>query len=113
MSLSSKLQIGEEQRVAVLNPPAGFKLDAPAGDDRAGAILLFVRSREQLDALDEPLFQAAREDRLVWLAYPKARQLETDLNRDILVEETRTRGVRPARQVSIDEVWSALRLRPR
>ena len=58
------------------------------------------------------MLDAAREDRLSWLAYPKAGQLGTDLNRDRLAAAVRERGVQPVRQVSIDEVWSALRLRP-
>jgi len=48
----------------------------------------------------------------MWVACPKARQFGTDLNRDILGELLRARGVQPVRQVSLDEVWSALRLRP-
>ena len=45
-------------------------------------------------------------------AHPKAGQLGTDLNRDILARSLTDRGVQPVRQVAIDEVWSALRLRP-
>ncbi|GFJ88613.1 hypothetical protein [Phytohabitans rumicis] len=55
---------------------------------------------------------AARADRLAWIAYPKAGQLGTDLNRDRLAATLAGRGVRPVRQVSIDPVWSALRFRP-
>jgi hypothetical protein len=112
LSLSAKLQIKNGQRVAVLNPPSGFELDAPTTKDSDDAVLLFVRNRDELEALGEPLFRAARDDRLAWLAYPKARQLETDLNRDILWELTKPLGVRPVRQVSLDRVWSALRFRP-
>lgn len=45
-------------------------------------------------------------------AYPKAGQLGTDLNRDILGGALAGEGVQPVRQVAIDEVWSALRFRP-
>jgi hypothetical protein len=112
MSLAAKLQIKEGQTMALINPPSGFLLDAPIADDREDAVLLFVRNRDELETLGEPFFRAARDDRLAWLAYPKAGQLETDLNRDILWEQTKSRGVKPVRQVSIDEVWSALRFRP-
>ena len=112
LALSAKLQIREGQKVALINPPPGFDLDALTADGPADAMLLFVRNRDELEALGEPLFDAARDDRLAWLAYPKAGQLETDLNRDILWELTKPRGVKPVRQVSIDEVWSALRFRP-
>ena len=109
MSLTTKLQLKDGQGVAVLNPPPGFELDAPAGED---AVLLFLRSRDELERIGEPLFDAARADRLAWLAYPKAGQLGTDLSRDTLWELTKAHGIRPVRQVSIDDVWSALRFRP-
>jgi hypothetical protein len=109
VSLTAKLQLGDGQGVAVLNAPPGFELDAPAGAD---ALLLFVRNRDELETNGEPVFSAARQDRLAWLAYPKGGQLGTDLNRDVLWELTKAHGVRPVRQVSIDDVWSALRFRP-
>jgi hypothetical protein len=56
--------------------------------------------------------QPARRRRiLAWIAYPKAGQLGTDLNRDILARSLTGRGVRPVRQVAIDDVGSALRFR--
>jgi len=112
MSLAAKLQIKAGQTIALINPPSGFVLDAPIADDRDDAVLLFVRNRAELETLGEPFFRAARDDRLAWLAYPKAGQLGTDLNRDILWEQTKSRDVKPVRQVSLDEVWSALRFRP-
>jgi hypothetical protein len=112
MSLTAKLQIKQGQTVSVINPPSGVDLDVPTVEDSQDTVLLFVRNRDELDALGEPFFRAAREDRLAWLAYPKAGQLGTDLNRDILWELTKPRGVRPVRQVSLDQVWSALRFRP-
>ena len=55
---------------------------------------------------------AASADRLTWVAYPKSGQLGTDLNRDVLAALLTDEGVRPVRQVAIDDVWSALRFRP-
>jgi hypothetical protein len=48
---------------------------------------------------------------LVWVAYPKAGKLGTDLNRDRLWQLVQDEGIRPVRQIAIDEVWSALRFR--
>jgi len=59
-----------------------------------------------------PAIEAALRDKLAWIAYPKAGQLGTDLNRDILAKSLAGRGVQPVRQIAIDEVWSALRFRP-
>jgi hypothetical protein len=74
--------------------------------------MLFVTTRAQVDELGSPVVDAARADRLAWVAYPKARQLGTDLNRDVLVEHLSSRGIQPVRQIAIDDVWSALRFRP-
>lgn len=52
------------------------------------------------------------EDRVAWVAYPKAGQLDTDLNRDILARRLEQEGIQAVRQVAIDTVWSALRFRP-
>lgn len=66
------------------------------------------RARGKVD----PLVAAAEADRLAWVAYPKAGQLGTDLNRDIVWKHMLARGVQAVRQIAIDEVWSALRFRP-
>jgi hypothetical protein len=90
--------------VAALGDPGG----APGTAD---AVLAFVRTRADLDAAG-PALEAARADRLAWVAYPKGGQLDTDLNRDTLAATLTERGVRPVRQVALDGVWSALRFRP-
>ena len=42
-----------------------------------------------------------------------AGQLDTDLNRDILWRHMQKKGLSGVRQVAIDEVWSAMRFRPK
>jgi hypothetical protein len=112
-SLARKLQVQPDQAVRVINAPPSFEFDAETTDaPDARAVLLFARNAAELDQLGEPMLDAARQDRLAWLCYPKAGQLDTDLNRDILWERMKLKGVRPVRQVSIDAVWSALRFRP-
>lgn len=107
-----KLQI-KDQAVRVIGAPAGFSLDARQTDaPGAGAVIVFVHDRAELDAAAAPVLEAARADRLAWIAYPKGGQLGTDLNRDSLAAALSGRGVRPVRQIAIDDVWSALRLRP-
>jgi hypothetical protein len=83
--------------------------DDPAAAD---AVLVFVRTAADLSEQVEVAVAAARRDDLSWVAYPKAGQLGTDLNRDSLAALLRERGVRPVRQISVDDVWSALRFRP-
>jgi hypothetical protein len=83
-----------------------------AAPDAANAILVFAKNRAELEQRIDLLREAAQRGALTWLAYPKARQLETDLNRDIIRDLALDRGLDPVRQVSIDDIWSALRLKP-
>jgi hypothetical protein len=117
VDLTAKLQIKPGTEVAVLGRPEDgpdlASLGPAAGDPAAaGAVLAFARLRGDLAGIAGPAIKAAREDRLAWIAYPKAGQLGTDINRDSLASAVAELGVRPVRQVSIDDVWSALRLRP-
>ena len=80
--------------------------------DAADTVIVFVKNRAQLDERAKPLLNAATRDALSWLAYPKAGQLDTDLDRDSLWELLGARGIRPVRQIAIDDTWTALRFRP-
>jgi hypothetical protein len=113
MGLATKLQVKQGQRVRVLNAPAGFSLDADTTSAHdADALLVFVRDGAELAEHEPAILEHAGEDRLAWVAYPKAGQLDTDLNRDVLWKLLDGKGVRPVRQVALDETWSALRFRP-
>lgn len=116
MDLAAKLQLKSGQKAQCLSVPATMAdvladIVAPAGDGLA--LLVFVRDQTELAAERDRIVAAAAEDRLTWVAYPKAGQLGTDLNRDSLAADICADGrARPVRQVSLDEVWSALRFRP-
>jgi hypothetical protein len=82
------------------------------GDGTAGAsvAIVFVSSRaELLDrfASELPGLTAARA---VWFCYPKGNR--ADLNRDTIIRETGAFGWRPNSNVAVDDIWSAVRVRP-
>ena len=117
MDLGGKLQLKPGQSVAIVNAPEDAALNladhpvaARAGD--ADAVIVYCTNQAELEQLRDDFVPPARRDTLTWVAYPKARQLDTDLSRDVLAELVKTHGVRPVRQVALDDVWSALRLRP-
>ena len=117
MELSAKLQIKPGSKVAVLAAPDGGPelsgpWDAVASAADADVVIMFVKNRDELAAAAEPALDAARADKLAWIAYPKAGQLGTDLNRHVLAASLTAAGIQPVRQIAIDEVWSALRFRP-
>jgi hypothetical protein len=112
--LAKKLNLREGTRIRVIAKPQGLKLDGLAitTSVKADGIIAFVRTIADVDAKCDPVVAAAREDRIAWIAYPKAGQLGTDLNRDILWNHLASKGVQGIRQIAIDEVWSAMRFRP-
>jgi hypothetical protein len=118
MSLAQKLQIKEGQSVTVLHAPKGVEIDLPEKSRKpsnvaaADVVIVFATNRAELGKRADAFVDAARRDALAWIAYPKAGQLDTDLNRDSLWQLLEARGIRPVRQVAIDDVWSALRFRP-
>ncbi|WP_053663363.1 hypothetical protein [Streptomyces sp. MMG1121] len=115
MSVISKLQIKPGQSVAVLGKPDDVQLEPEALGDAASAdaVLAFVTtSGDLLAAGAQAAVAAAQRDALAWVAYPKGGKLATDLNRDTLAAALSARGLRPVRQIAIDDTWSALRFRP-
>ena len=121
MTVARKMQIPAASTVVVLGLPDDVDLEIP--DDclvvsdpsdaaEAAAVVSFVVRADDLDDVAGPAIAAGREDRIAWIAYPKTRQLGTDLNRDILAGLVEARGAQSVRSVSINGVWSALRFRP-
>ncbi|MFT4212927.1 MAG: hypothetical protein QM626_13770 [Microbacterium sp.] len=117
MDLARKLQLppgGVLLRTAAADLPDAFTELASTTDAAAAtAAVVLVRVRAELASAEvRETLEFARRDAVSWIAYPKAGQLGTDLNRDSLADLVRAEGLRPVRQVSIDPVWSALRFRP-
>lgn len=116
MELTTKLQLKPDDTVAVLGLPNDVDLGIvgppAASPAEADAVIVFVHDRAELDAQAASALEAARRDVIAWIAYPKAGKLGTDLNRDRLSDALTGTGVRPVRQVAIDDTWSALRFRP-
>jgi hypothetical protein len=116
MDLASKLQLKNGQRVEGVSVPESVAAILPmaerVGANEEMALLTFVVDQSALGTLQPRIIEAATRDRLTWVAYPKSGQLGTDLNRDSLAAILTEGGVQPVRQVSIDDVWSALRFRP-
>ena len=116
--VAKKLQIKAGQTVAIENAPKGFTLDlqedARLVEDAEGAdvVLVFVKDLSELAAHGRPFMEAAGRDALAYVAYPKAGQLGTDLNRDVIWRQLTKQGLRGVRQVSLDNVSSAMRFRP-
>ena len=120
-TLAQKLYIREGYSMALVNAPEAYiallkKL--PDGVTTAteltgtfDLVQCFALKRDELEAEIDQVKRALKDDALLWITYPKAKQQKTDLNRDILADIARRHGLRPVAQISVDEVWSALRFK--
>jgi hypothetical protein len=74
---------------------------------------VFITQRTELQELIPEALKLVRYDGLLWVSYPKgSSKVETDVNRDIIWEDLLQYGIRPVTQISMNEVWSAIRFRP-
>jgi hypothetical protein len=112
MSLAKKLNVRAGMTVRVVGKPGTLDLDdvPTTRSPNAESVVVFVTTIDELREREAGIVAAAR-DRLTWVAYPKAGQLATDLNRDILSKHLQARGLDGVRQVALDSVWSAIRFR--
>jgi len=113
--LAKKLNLKKDMKLRVLAKPVNLDLSglAVTSSAKADGIIAFVTTLADAKANAGPVVDAAKDDRIAWLAYPKAGQLATDLNRDILWQHMLKKGVQGLRQIAIDDVWSAMRFRPK
>src|SRR6266516_3112421 len=113
MSLGKKLNVKVGMTLKIVAKPRSVDLGnlvtTRASDNGA---LIFVKTLHDVEALCGPAIEAALADRLAWVAYPKARQLGTDLDREIVRKRLAQHRIRGVRQVAINAVWSAMRFRP-
>ncbi|MGN7798671.1 hypothetical protein [Leifsonia sp. 22587] len=81
-----------------------------AGIAEAAVIATVVRSREELLARYAEQLPVAESARAVWVVYPKGGR--ADVNRDVVASEARAYGWRGISNISVDDTWSAVRVRP-
>jgi len=115
VDLSGKLQLKPGLTMCVINAPKTFHWDSLSERDptKADAVLAFCAMADDVARVAGPAVDAAREDKLSWIAYPKEGQLGTDLDRDLLNERLKALGVQGVRVISLDDTWSAMRFRPK
>lgn len=122
-SLIKKLRLQAGDRALILNAPPGY-IDSlgqlpdgvqlsEEGQRPFDFVHLFVTNSQEFERLWPTAREALKYDGLFWISYPKrSAKVASDLSRDVLWELMAGTGLRPVAQISIDEVWSALRFRP-
>jgi hypothetical protein len=114
--LAKKLLVRAGSRVAVIGAPTDIDLVLPPGavpSERGPADIVLAYAKTSA-AVKGALAKATKrvvDGGALWIAYPKAGQLGTDLNRDILARMVQAEGLEPVTQIAVDDVWSALRFK--
>lgn len=102
---SALLLIDAPAEQAMLFEGAAAQANAAAGADVA---LLFTRIAQEVSTQLPALLASLRPEARLWIAYPKAGKLGTDLNRDKLWKQVEALGVAGVRIVSLDDTWAAM-----
>ncbi len=102
-SLIKKLGIKPKYRLLILHAPEGYR-------EQLGTLPAGV----ELEKHGPMAIKLVKPGGLLWISYPKlSSKVPTDLSRNVLWEVFPNKEWRPVTQISIDEVWSALRFRPK
>jgi len=110
-----KLLYRSGARAAIVNPPAGYAGPPNASESLAGTydfVQFFTTRKADLVRDAGALRQALAPNAILWISYPKAKALNTDLNRDIVRTTLQQHRLEVVSQVAIDGTWSALRAKP-
>jgi len=117
-SLAEKMHLKPEKTLALLNMPAslgdlatGFPAGVMVaqGDTPADVILIFFENRAEAERELPAVKPRLLPGGTLWAAFRKGNV--TDINRDSLFQIAAGFGLQPCANISIDDEWSALRLK--
>ena len=112
--LGKKLLLKPGMKVALVGEPAdqrslydGIETSSRTPD----AVVVYAATAKDLAAALPGARKRLGADGRLWIAYPKAKKLGTDLNRDSLWKQMEPAGFEGVRLVSLDDTWSAMMFR--
>ena len=121
--VAQKLQVREGQKLLLVNPPKGYaellakhlpkdvEVLKETNSD-ADVIQVFTSSKSQLKEQLGKLKTLVPPDGIIWVTYPKGTsKIKTDINRDIIRKEAEKFRLEAVAIFSVDNNWSALRLK--
>jgi len=120
-SLVEKLGIKPRTRIAIINPPRGFRATLgklPPGVTVAAQprgvlpfIHFFVVSRDVLESRLPALLRALEPAGSLWISWPKkASGVATDITEDVVRAVALPTGLVDVKVAAVDDVWSGLKL---
>ncbi len=121
-TIAQKLSIKPGSKFLLVNPPAGYLAsvgELPVGSTLVNdtstpveAIQLFVLNRNELESQLPQLKKLLSPKGMLWVTYHKGTsRVKTDINRDTINAYAHSIGLQGVAMISIDEDWSALRLK--
>jgi hypothetical protein len=120
-SLVEKLGIKPRTRIAIVDPPRGFRATLgklPDGVTVASRlsgsypfIHVFTRSRAVLEAKLPGLLRALETDGTLWVSWPKQSSgVATDITENVVRAVALPTGLVDVKVAAVDDVWSGLKL---
>ncbi|HEX3014779.1 MAG TPA: hypothetical protein VHQ46_00115 [Desulfobacteria bacterium] len=122
--LAKKLFLVKSEQALLINQPEGYidrlKSEVPdktilmaESPEKVDFVHLFVKNSEELKRLFGLALKCLKTDAFFWVSYPKkSGKLKSDLSRDSLVSLLHEQGYEGVSLISIDDTWSAMRVRP-
>jgi hypothetical protein len=121
-TVAQKLLIKAKQSVRLVNAPQGYAdgLEPLPAEARLVAksakpvdiLQVFVTSMAELEKWLPQFKDAVAPAGLLWVTYPKGTSaVKTDVNRDIIAAYSKTVGWQVVAIISIDDTWSAMRMK--
>lgn len=121
-TIAQKLMIREDYKVLFVNEPKGYR--SILGELPPNVIVVteptapidliqfFVTSRRGLEEKLSKLKSLLTPKGLLWVTYPKgASKIKVDINRDSIRRFAQSIGLEGVAMISVDETWSAMRLK--
>ncbi|MDX1629996.1 MAG: YdeI/OmpD-associated family protein [Fulvivirga sp.] len=117
-SLLKKLRHQPDDLTLIINRPEDVEFgdlhfDSGIGHNNYTFILAFVKSKSDIDIEVPTLIKVAEEGAIIWIAFPKkSGVIESNITRNYGWDILQAIGYQPVAQVSINNNWSALRIKP-
>lgn len=118
-TLAAKLGLTPGQRLAMIAPPAGFRIEGlPEGVQllrqaarESDVVLLFVRSRADLERGFRRETARLAEGGMLWVAWPKKSSgVKTDVTEDVIRDVVLPAGWVDVKVCAVDDTWSGLKI---
>jgi hypothetical protein len=121
-SIAEKLLIKPGYKVVLINAPPDYAImlgELPSGvtlmekpSGEADLIQVFITSKKELQEQLSRVKSLLKPKGLFWITYPKGTsRMKVDINRDSINTYAQTVGLVGIAMISIDDTWSALRLK--